>query len=732
MYIRQQHIQHKQTGGAGLQAVSSRRTVNRVCFAVLPVFFCISLLLYACSRKNDVSRPALSINGCMPSSGMAHTLVTIYGSGFDRDSANDLVTFNGTRASIFQVTDTSLVVLAPEGGSSGSVEVNVAGWKLNAGTYLYQQLSIHSASPLNGPEGTNIRISGVGFSSTHSPAVVMVNNIPAIITNASDTLLVAAVPHNGGTGTIQVQVDGKTATGPVFLYQQIKSIKPASGGGGTVDTLYGKGFGSSNATVAVAFNGIPAAITSINDSMIIASVPPAATTGPVSITMNGQKTVGPVFTVVPPPAVATITPSSGLPGAQVTITGKNFSSISSNNKVDFNGVPAAISTATATKLVVTVPQNAKSGAVNIWVNGQAGQGPAFTVQQLNIASINPDNGLAGTSVTINGNGFGTTSGSTQVYFNGLPAAVTSTSANQLVVTAPANVSTGAISVQVNGAVATGPVFRRAGVSTVYTQTGTVFQSMAIDAAGNFYLTSYNSNNILRVGTDGSSTVFAGSPSNQAGLRDGDAANALFNGVGALTIDQQGNLFVADNGNSLIRKITPDGTVSTYAQGVLTATCLLAIQNTLYIGADNGNMAGSGLFRVTQGTLELLKGGSISSLTADAAGNIYYVNNQNGSTTVSAITATGTNIPVFASGFNRIGSLATDPATGNVLVAEADLHSLTAVSADGIRTTLVSQGNSSVDGTLSQARFTAINGVTVNNQGVLFIIDNNKIRKLVLQ
>src|SRR5262249_29561530 len=146
--------------------------------------------------------------------------------------------------------------------------------------------------------------------------------------------------------------------------------------------------------------------------------------------------------------------------------------ITTNDKVDFNGIPAVITSATATKIVVTVPQGARSGFVNLWVNGQTGQGPSFIVQQLNITAIAPDNGLAGTTVTISGNGFSTTPANNKVFFNGLAAIITAATATQLTVTVPTGISTGPVTVQTNGAGASGPVFRRAGVSTVYTFSGT--------------------------------------------------------------------------------------------------------------------------------------------------------------------------------------------------------------------------------------------------------------------
>lgn len=95
-----------------------------------------------------------------------------------------------------------------------------------------------------------------------------------------------------------------------------------------------------------------------------------------------------------------------------------------------------------------------------------------------------------------------------------------------------------------------------GVSTVVPTN--IPQHMVKDAAGNYYFT--HSNQIFKIVTDGSITVFAGTGNDS--YADGQAEQASFSGPAGLAFDNTGNLYVADRGNNVIRKITPEGLVTT--------------------------------------------------------------------------------------------------------------------------------------------------------------------------
>lgn len=84
--------------------------------------------------------------------------------------------------------------------------------------------------------------------------------------------------------------------------------------------------------------------------------------------------------------------------------------------------------------------------------------------------------------------------------------------------------------------------------------------VAVDASGNVYVAAGNA--IYRFTPAGAMSVFAGGVS--AGYADAQGAAALFDAPQGMAFDASGNLLVADSGNNVIRRITPSGTVSTVA------------------------------------------------------------------------------------------------------------------------------------------------------------------------
>jgi uncharacterized protein (TIGR03437 family) len=165
-------------------------------------------------------------------------------------------------------------------------------------------------------------------------------------------------------------------------------------------------------------------------------------------------------------------------------------------------------------------------------------------------------------------------------------------------------------------------------------TGLVF-----DAAGNLYIVDTGNNRIRKVGTDGNISTFAGSGGTAFSGDGGPAASAGMNKPQGIAIDNAGNLFVSDTLNHRVRKITPDGTITTVA------------------GNGNGTLAGDG-GPATKASLYYPKG-----LAVDRSGNLFISDWLN--SRVRVVTTDGTIWTVAGNGnFDYYGD--GGPATGAAL------------------------------------------------------------------
>lgn len=115
-----------------------------------------------------------------------------------------------------------------------------------------------------------------------------------------------------------------------------------------------------------------------------------------------------------------------------------------------------------------------------------------------------------------------------------------------------------------GVAADGTVTRIAGVGdTIDGQPGTIgtLAGIAVDAQGSIYIVDFN--RIRKLARDGTQSTFAGDPLRCAEV-DGKGALASFCGPQGLAVDALGNVFVADRAGDTIRRITPEGDVTTIA------------------------------------------------------------------------------------------------------------------------------------------------------------------------
>lgn len=176
----------------------------------------------------------------------------------------------------------------------------------------------------------------------------------------------------------------KTTEVQIADLPQITSIQPKNPKVGDVVTISGKGFGANTTDVKVTIGSTSISITSVTATQIKLTVPDGLSSGNLAVAIKDVKAVikdpeGVAISVAPKPvAIPTFTamaPISGKAGDIVTLTGTNFSTRASDNKVFFTTktggtvVLGTIKTVTATQITVAVPASAITGGILISVNG---------------------------------------------------------------------------------------------------------------------------------------------------------------------------------------------------------------------------------------------------------------------------------------------------------------------------------------------------------------------------
>jgi hypothetical protein len=231
-----------------------------------------------------------------------------------------------------------------------------------------------------------------------------------------------------------------------------------------------------------------------------------------------------------------------------------------------------------------------------------------------------------------------------------------------------------------------------------------------------YVADRDNARIRKIAPNGTVTTLAGS-GNHA-FADGQGTSASFYQPTGIAVDGSGNVYVADCNNFRIRKITPNGTVTT--------------------------LAGSGIQGYADGQGTSASFNRPRGVTLDGSGNVYVADDLNNR--IRKIAPSGTVTTLAGSGgggyadgqgtsasFNNPSAVAVD-GSGNVYVADRDSNRIRKIAPSGTVTTLAGSGSAAfADGNGTLASFYSPFGVAVDGSGNVYVADmwNHRIRKITI-
>jgi sugar lactone lactonase YvrE len=244
---------------------------------------------------------------------------------------------------------------------------------------------------------------------------------------------------------------------------------------------------------------------------------------------------------------------------------------------------------------------------------------------------------------------------------------------------------------------------------------------AIDNSGNSYVADTGNSTIRTITSAGVVSTLAGSAGN-SGSTDATGSSARFYAPQGVAVDTSGNTYVADTANSTIRKVASSGVVSTLAGAAGTnGTTDGTGSGALFNGPQGLAFATSGIIYVADTWNHTIRQVTSAGVVTTLAGLPGYSGSIDGTSA-----GNGTN----TARFYCPSGVAAD-ASGNVYVADTRNHTVRKVTSAGVVSTLAGLAGvwGSADGTNSSARFFQPQGITVDASGNLYVLDtgNHSIR-----
>lgn len=537
---------------------------------------------------------APSISSIAPGSAKLGDVITVNGDNFSLFSNNVLV--NGATANHVALSKTVMLVTVPGNCTQAIGNIQVQ----NVGNQFLASPNNFASSPSNfsvipsltairhicnltsitsAVQGALLRIEGANFISGNTQ-VFFNTGLGSIstgfgvcsfqFTSFSSGLAYVLVPNTATTGNVTVKTNGGTSL-PTFLTiippPIISGFSPLTGVASTVITISGSEFYTVS---GVAINGTSAPFAQLSQTSILATITGTMSKGKVSITATGGSASS-NLDFAPTPVISSISPIEAPVNSFIDLIGTNLYGATN---INFAGNNATNWSDGLTNSSVRVPFGAVSGTISYTNAGGTAVSPvAFTVST--ILGMSTNAGIAGTLITLSGNGLN--SASNFSFASSAQFSILNTITGGVVVSVPGAATSGAVTLHFpnGGSTSYGP-FNPIPVIT----------SISPNTHGTDQFVNISGSNVWEI----TSASFGGILSNNLGFNSG---------AGSAQIVTRTNVKVPSNGLSGLVSITVAGggvasslgafTVISIS-GVLPSTALAGTQITIS-GANLNNLSG---------------------------------------------------------------------------------------------------------------------------------------------
>ena len=684
--------------------------------------------------------PSVTVTGS--SSGIVGSTVTLSGSGFAASSVLT-VKFGGTTVTLSVTSSnvdgafTGATFTVPAGtvdsvaGAHNIVVSDAATPTPNSATASFTVTASVSLGASSGNVGSTVTVSGSGFAASSMITIKFAGTAqstsPSTVTTSSSgsfSGVAFTVPASvAGSQTVSATDASSNSASATFTVTSAISLSPTTGAVGSTVTVSATGLlGSHSVTATFGSTAVTlstSTTTSTGGFSATFTVPASVSGGQTVTSTDGTNSPTATFTAT---SAITLNPSSGAVGSTVTVTGSGFAA-SSSITIKYDGTTVATTTSTSSGslpsgVTFSVPASV-AGSHTVSATDASSNTASVTFTLTPSISLSPTSGNVGSTVTVSGSGFASSStitikfaGTTQTTSPGtvttsssgsLPSGVTfsvpaSVAGSQTVSATDASSNTASATFTVTSSISLGPATGAVGSTVTVTATG-FLGSHSVTATFNGGSVSLSTSTttssgglsatfIVPASTLGSETVQVSDGTNSATAPFTVTIDSLdyfvFSSVGSQTAgtsfsvtikakDSSGNTFTSYSGaptlSCSVGSITPSSATGGFSNGVWTGSVTVTAAGLdVTITATDGIYSGSSNSFTVNPTISASAGAG-GSISPTGSVSVNYGDNQSFTITANTgyyivdVTVNGNSVGAVSSyTFNNVQAVSTISAT----------------------------------------------------------------------